>query len=301
MISSEATELNAYLRQELKETRAFEQPVDDVRVLWEEFGQSIPNYSPDITIEPVDAEGVGAEWVTAPGVTGDRVLLQFHGGGFVIGHPDTYRNFNARISEALGARVLAADYRLAPESPFPAAVDDTLATYKWALSQGHKPENIGFVGESAGGNLVLSTLLAARDAGLPLPAAAVAISPWFDLSLAGHTHASNEAADPMIGPGLLGQWAEEYLNGADAKSPLASPVFGDLSGLPPIYLMAGSTEVLLDDTHAMFEKLSKAGVDVRAEIVPEMPHIWPIFAYQIPEGQLAISRMAAFFGEHLIG
>jgi len=299
MISSEATELNHYVRTEMKDPGVFKAPINDVRVTWDEFGETIPEYTSNTTFETVDAGGVGAEWITAPSVTGDRIIMQFHGGGFVIGHPPSYRNFNARVSEAVNGKVLSPDYRLAPESPFPAAVDDTLTAYNWALSEGHKPENIGFIGESAGGNLVLATLLAARDAGLPLPAAAVAISPWFDLTLENASHNSNEVPDPMIGPGQLPSWAAEYLQGADATSPLASPIFADVSGLPPLYLMAGSTEVLLDDTLRMFEKLGAAGNDVRADIAPEMLHIWPIFAYQIPEGRLAISRIAAFYNDYL--
>lgn len=299
MISKEATELNQAFRQDMKDSGVFTQPTEEVRANWDAFGDSIPEYSPDVIIEPVDAGGVEAEWVAAPGAGDKRILLHFHGGGYAIGRPKSYRNYNARMSEATGARILAVDYRLAPENPFPAAVDDTLCAYRWALSQGHDPNNIGFMGESAGGGLVFATLLAARDQGLPLPGAAVAISPWIDLANTGQSHISNCEADPLIGPGALDNWATLYLNGADPKTPLASPLYGDQTGLPPIYILVGGTEVLLDDSREMLKKLSTAGVNVTVEVAPEMPHIWPIFAYQLPEGRSAIQHMGAFFDQYL--
>ena len=203
------------------------------------------------------------------------------------------------MSEITGARVLAVDYRLAPEHPFPAAVDDTLAAYKRVLVQGYDPAQIGFMGESAGGGLVFATLLAARDDATPLPGAAITISPWIDLANTSDAHTFNAEADPMIAPTVLDTYTGAYLNDTDPKTPLASPLYGELRGLPPIYLLAGSTEVLLDDARLMFMKLSRAGVDTTMEVAPEMPHIWPIFAYQLPEGRSAIARIAAFFDAKL--
>ena len=299
MISPEAVELNASFRRDIKDSGQFNQPVDEVRANWDEFGRSVPEYSPDVAIDPVDCDGVASEGVVAPGVDDKKVLLHFHGGGYAIGHPDGYRNFNSRMSEAVGARVLAVDYRLAPEHPFPAAVDDTLRAYKWVLSQGYQPAQIGFMGESAGGGLVFATLLAARDHGVPMPAAAVATSPWVDLANSFDSHAFNAEADPMIAPAVLDAFAATYLNDADPKNPLASPVHGELKGLPPVYILVGSTEVLLDDARTLFMNASRAGVDTTIEVAPDMPHIWPIFAYQLPEGQSAVRRMSTFFGQHL--
>jgi monoterpene epsilon-lactone hydrolase len=298
MISPEATALNASFRIDLKGSGAFTIPFAEQRTNWDEFGKSIPEYSRDVSIEAVDCDGTPCEWVVAPGASENKVLLHFHGGGYVIGHPDGYRNFNSRISEAVGARVLAVDYRLAPEHPFPAALEDTLRAYKWLLAQGHQPAQIGFIGESAGGGLVCATLLAARGEGVPLPAAAVAVSPWVDLTNKGDSHTFNADADPMLEPTVLDPYTAAYLNGADSKDPLASPVCADLSGLPPIYILVGSTEILLDDARALFMNASRAGVNTTIEVAPEMPHIWPIFAYQLPEGRGAIKRIAAFFGSH---
>lgn len=299
MISPEAAELNASFRSDIKESGMFTVPFDEQRRNWDEFGKSIPEYSPDVSIEQVDCDGIPCEWVVAPDVDENKILLHFHGGGYVIGHPSGYRNYNSRISEAVGARVLAVDYRLAPEHPFPAAFEDTLRAYKWVLAQGCEPAQIGFTGESAGGGLVLATLLAARDEGVPLPAAAVAISPWVDLTNTGDSHVFNADADPMLEPMVLDPYTAAYLNGADPKNPLASAVCAELSGLPPIYILVGSTEVLLDDARALFMNASRAGVNTTIEVAPEMPHIWPIFAYQLPEGRSAITRMSAFFGAHI--
>jgi len=299
MISPEAVELNASFRTDIKESGLFAVSFDEQRINWDKFGESIPEYSNDVAIEPVDCDGVACEWVVAPGANDNKILLHFHGGGYVIGHPNGYRNYNSRMSETAGARVLAVDYRLAPEHPFPAAIEDTLGAYKWVLAQGYAPAQVGFMGESAGGGLVFATLLAARDEGVPLPAAAVAISPWVDLMNTRDSHAFNADADPMIAPSVLDPYATAYLNGADPKDPLASPVCAELNGLPPIYILVGSTEVLLDDARAVFMNASRAGVNTTIEVAPEMPHIWPIFAYQLPEGRGAVARMSAFFESHL--
>ena len=299
MISPEAVEFNASFRKDIKESGLFTRPVDEQRTNWDEFGKSIPEYSPDVAIDAVDCNGVPSEWVVAPGADDNKVLLHFHGGGYVIGHPDGYRNFNSRMSEAAGARVLAVDYRLAPEHPFPAALDDTLNAYKWVLAQGYQADQVGFMGESAGGGLVFATLLAARDDDVPLPAAAIATSPWVDLANTFDSHAFNAEADPMIAPTVLDTFAARYLNDTDPKNPLASPVYGEPSGLPPVYILVGSTEVLLDDARTLFMNASRAGVDTTIEVAPEMPHIWPIFAYQLPEGRSAIAKLSAFFGAHM--
>ena len=299
MISPEARSLNESFRKDLRESGLFTQPTEAVRTAWDEFGATIPEYSSDVRIESVNTGSASCEWVTLPGSDRGRVILHFHGGGYVIGHPSGYRNYNARVAEAAGARVLAVDYRLAPEHPHPAAIEDTLGAYRWVLDQGIAPENVGFHGESAGGGLVMGTMLAAKQQGLPLPGAAIAVSPWIDLTLSGDSHDYNRDAEVMMGPSLLAPWAEAYLDGADPKTPTASPLFGDLEGLPPTYLLVGSTEILLDDARAMFMKLSRSGVDTTIDVAHELPHVWPVFAYQLPEGRSAIQKMGAFFRAHL--
>ncbi len=299
MVSPEARALNESFRKDLRDSGLFRQDAEAVRAAWDEFGATIPEYSSDVRIESVQAGSVPCEWVTLPGTREDRVVLHFHGGGYAIGHPATYRNYNSRVSEAADARVLAVDYRLAPEHPHPAAVEDTLAAYRWVLDQGVAPESVGFHGESAGGGLVLGTLLAAKERSIPLPAAAIAVSPWVDLTLSGESQRRNREVDPMIGPGVLDPWAEGYLDGQDPKTPLASPLFGDLAGLPPIYILVGSTEILLDDARELFMRLGEFGVDTTIEVASEMPHIWPVFAYQLPEGRSAIRKMGRFLRDQL--
>ncbi len=299
MTSPDARQLNESFRKELLEAGIFEQPIEAVRVAWDEFGSGIPLYSSDALVEPVKAGSVDCEWVSMPGARDDRVILHFHGGGYVIGHPPGYRNYNARMSEATGARMLAVDYRLAPEHPFPAAIDDALMAYEWVLAEGFAPEQVGLFGESAGGGVVMGTLLAAKAKGVPLPAAAVPVSPWVDLTLSGASHVRNRDTEVIMAPGLLQPWADLYLNGEDAKTPTASAVYGDLSGLPPVYILVGSGEILLDDARTLFMKLTDAGVETRIEVAKDMPHVWPVFAYQLPESRAAIRRMAAFFAENM--
>ncbi len=299
MTSPELRQLNETFRKDLHDSGLFEQPVAEVRAAWTQFGTSIPVYSSEVQIEAVKAGSVNCEWISMPGARSDRVILEFHGGGYVIGNPLNTRNYNARISEAAGARVLGVDYRLAPEHPFPAAVEDALEAYTWVLNQGVSADHVGLTGESAGGGLAMATLLAAKAKGLPLPAAVAAVSPWVDLTFSGPSHVGNRDTEVMMAPGLLRPWAELYLAGEDPRRPLASAIFGELDGLPPVYILVGSGEILLDDARMLFTALSDAGVETRIEVTNNVPHVWPVFAYRVPESRAAIERMARFFGEHL--
>ncbi|NOT56208.1 MAG: alpha/beta hydrolase [Deltaproteobacteria bacterium] len=243
---------------------------------------------------PVTAGGVPAEWIAATGAADDRVILYVHGGGYVMGSIATHRELVARLSKASGARGLALDYRLAPEHPFPAAVDDALAAYRWLLSQNIKPSNIVVAGDSAGGGLAVATLLAIRDAKLPLPAAGVGISPWVDMEGLGESMTTRAKVDPVVQKqGLLGM-AQLYLGGKDAKSPLAAPLHADLAGLPPLLIQVGDAETLLSDSTRLAEKAKKAGVKVELEVWPEMPHVWHLFAPFLPEGQQAIEKIGKY-------
>ncbi len=243
---------------------------------------------------PVQAGGVPAEWISATGAADDRVILYVHGGGYVMGSIATHRELVARLSKASGARGLALDYRLAPEHPFPAAVDDAVTAYRWLLSQNIKPNNIVVAGDSAGGGLAVATLLAIRDAKLPLPAAGVGISPWVDMEGLGESMTTRAKADPVVQKqGLLGM-AQLYLGGKDAKSPLAAPLHADLTGLPPLLIQVGDAETLLSDSTRLAEKAKKAGVKVELEVWPEMPHVWHLFAPFLPEGQQAIEKIGKY-------
>jgi monoterpene epsilon-lactone hydrolase len=242
----------------------------------------------------VEAGGVPAERVTPPALAGDRHLLFLHGGGFVGGSPRLYRNLTWRLAAAAGASLLCLDYRLAPEHPFPAALDDAVAGYRFLLETGADPRRIAPIGDSAGGGLVFALLLRARDEGLPLPGMAVALSPWTDLALTGDSLRRNAATDPMIDADRVPPLVDYYLAGADPRTPYASPLYGDLAGLPPSLIQVGSDEALRDDAVRIAERLRAAGGRVVLEIWPRMPHVWHAFAPFVPESRRAIARIGAF-------
>jgi len=248
----------------------------------------------DVTCEPVDAGGVPAEWIAAPGAVKDRVILYFHGGGYVIGSINTHRAMIARIARASNARALAIDYRLAPEHPFPAAVDDATRAYKWLLAQGYKPPKIVIAGDSAGGGLTLAALIALRDSGQPLPAGAVPISPWTDLEGTGESVRSRAAKDPMVAQDNLIESAKQYYGAHDPKDPLVSPLHANFRGLPPMLIQVGDAEILLDDATRVAERAKRAGVDVELEVWDDMIHVWHVFAKLLPEGQQAIDKIGKF-------
>jgi len=240
-----------------------------------------------------DVEGINAVETLVRGARTDRCVLYFHGGGYAFGTAPLLRDFTWRLGAATGASVLYFDYRLAPEHPFPAAVEDASKVYRWLA--GHmNPARIAFVGDSAGGGLVLATLHKMRDEGFTLPRAAVAISPWTDLALTGPSLRSNAKSDPMMDVRHLPTFAAHYLGGADPRHPYASPLYGDLSGLPPVLIQVGSDEILRDDAVRMAEKLRAAGGDVKLEEWPRMPHVWHHYARILPEGRHAIERIGAF-------
>jgi len=269
--------------------------VGQMRGAMEKVAERVPS---DISCEPVTAGGVPAEWIVAPGAAQDRVILYLHGGGYVMGSINTHRAMVARISRAAKAKALALNYRLAPENPFPAAVDDATAAYRWLLAQGYKPGKIVVAGDSAGGGLTLATLLALRDAKTPLPAAAVPISAWSDMEGTGASMKTRASKDPMVANGSLINMAKLYIGDADPKNPLASPLHGDYRGLPPMLMQVGDAEVLLDDTTRVAEKAKAAGVNVEMEVWPEMVHVWHVYAKILPEGQQAIDRIGQYVQQH---
>ena len=248
-----------------------------------------------VTCTPVEAGGVSAEWSVADGADQDKVILYVHGGGYVMGSAGSHRDMTGRLSQAAGARVLSLNYRLAPEHPFPAPVDDALAAYRWLLGQGIQASNIAIAGDSAGGGLALAALLAIRDAGEPVPAAGIGISPWVDMEGTGESMTTRAAVDPVVQKeGLLGM-AKLYLGGANPKDPLAAPLHGNLAGLPPLLIQVGDSETLLDDATRITQRARKADVDVTLKIWDEMPHVWHLFAPILPEGRQAIEEIGAFF------
>lgn len=255
---------------------------------------------PDGTeVEPAALGDVKGEWVRARRARRDAVLLYLHGGGYVTGSPASHRHLAAAISEAASVAVFSADYRLAPEHPFPAAVDDAVAAYEGLLDSGIPAAKIAIAGDSAGGGLTIATLVAARDKGLPMPACAVAISPWADLSQGGESYRARLKRDPMITKPGLDAMAAAYLGAASAKTPLASPLFADLKGLPPLLIQVGSEEALHDDSMQLKTRADTAGVDVSAESWGGMVHVWHIFHPILSEGRDAVARIGAFVKTHL--
>jgi acetyl esterase/lipase len=245
---------------------------------------------------PVDAGGVAADWVVTAASRADRHVLFLHGGGYRVGSPATYRHFTWRLAATARARLLAIDYRLAPEHPFPAALDDAVASYRWLLERSD-PRRIAVIGDSAGGGLALAMLLKLRDDGLPLPAAAVALSPWTDLALSGASYVENARLDPMLNVDDVPRFAADYLAGTDARHPYASPLYGDPAGLPPTLLHVGSDEILRDDSVRMAESMRRANGQAELEVWPRMPHVWHAMVPVIPEAGVAIERIGAFLRE----
>ena len=249
---------------------------------------------PDVTVEPVRVGGLPAEWLRAAGGRADATVLYLHGGGYAIGSAKSHRHLAAAIAKAAGARALLVEYRRAPEQPFPAAVEDAVASYRWLLASGQAARRIVVAGDSAGGGLAVATLLALRDAGAALPAAAVCISPWVDLTCSGASYQTKAASDPMVTREGVARMAAWYLAGADPKTPLASPLYADLRGLPPLLVHVGSEEVLLDDARQLAAEARVVGVEATLAVWPEMVHVWHWFLGMLDEAQTAVDEIGAF-------
>jgi acetyl esterase/lipase len=253
----------------------------------------------DIHRESVDAGGVEAEWTLAPGSDPSRVVLFLHGGGYISGSIASHRHMVAQLGREAGMRTLALDYRLAPEYPFPAALEDTLAAYRFLLGQGIEANRIAFAGDSAGGGLAVAAMVALRDTGENLPACGWLISPWADLAQTGATMHSKAAVDPLIQKAYLDELAAAYLRGVESSDPLASPVHADLTRLPPLLISVGSAETLLDDSVSLARVAGAADVPVTLEIWPEMIHAFTLFYQQVALGRIALAKAGVFLRQHL--
>lgn len=253
----------------------------------------IPRPPTGTEIATIDAGGVAADDITTSASRADRHVLYLHGGGYRVGTRSCYRHFTWRIAAITQSRLIAIDYRLAPEHPFPCAIEDAVASYRWLIARGD-PGQIVVIGDSAGGGLALALLLKLSDGGLPLPAAAVALSPWTDLALTGATLVSKAAVDPMLRAEELPGFAADYLAGADPHNPYASPLYADLSGLPPVMIQVGSDEILLDDSVRMADRLRRVNNAVVLHVWPRMFHGWQLFAPILPEARDAIEDIGEF-------
>ncbi|MFO8049985.1 MAG: alpha/beta hydrolase [Desulfosudaceae bacterium] len=295
MASPELETLIRFLRQVQGQNDAPDP--EKLRAGLEQMAAMIPADA-DISVKAESAGGVAAEWADAPGGATDRFLVYFHGGGYAGGSPQTHRDIIARLARATRRRVLGVDYRLAPENPFPAAVEDAVTACRWLLNEfGAPPERVAVAGDSAGGGLTLAMLVKLRDEGARLPAAAVCMSPWTDLAVTGDSVRKRAEIDPFLTPAGLRHFSDLYRQGADPASPLVSPLYADLSGLPPMLLQVGERECLLDDSVRLAEKARAAGVDVTLEIWDGMVHVFQGFAAVLPEGADAIRRVGDYLND----
>ncbi|HNE25607.1 MAG TPA: alpha/beta hydrolase [Pseudomonadales bacterium] len=260
----------------------------------------MPKPPADIDFRSERIDGIPCLWVKAMGAEPDKLILYLHGGGYIFcSAHTTHKDILWRLSVASKCRVIAPDYRLAPEHPYPAALEDAIKVYRWLLDQGYKPENIVIVGDSAGGGLTYGTVLKIRDLGWPLPAATVGMSPWTDLAVTGESVITNLKRDALIPGDGLHEGAQYYLAGASAHDPYASPLYGDPTGLPPTLIQVSKDEVLLDDSRRLAAKYRAAGVPCELELWDGMPHVWQTLSMFIPEGKTAINRIGSFIAKHL--
>jgi len=266
--------------------------LDALRGMFEHWG--------DVTAEPggvdyieVAANDTPALWAVPKGCTADRVLLCTHGGGYVTGSMYTHRKMFGHIAKAVGCRALIVHYRRAPEFVHPGPVDDVVRCYRWLLDQQIKPQHIALIGDSAGGGLAVTTLLRARENGLPMPAATMPLSPWVDMEASGETFSVNSDKDVLVSRQIIQAMAGTFLGQAgNPKDPLASPIYADMTGLPPIYIQVGGDETLLDDSKRLAANARKAGVNVTVDVYPEMQHVFHFLAGTAPEADEAIGKLA---------
>ena len=267
--------------------------LEQMRANMEERQQLLP-LPDDVAFDSVTAGSVPAEWVTAPNSDQARAVIYFHGGGYVMGSVNTHREFTTRIAKACKTRVLSVDYRLAPEHPFPAAIEDGVASFRWLLEQDIDASKIVMAGDSAGGGLTLSTLIKLRDEGTPLPVGGMLLSPWTDLAATGESTRTRAELDPMIAPDELTAIAQNYHVGNEATDPLVSPLYADLMGLPELLVQVGGAEILYDDSTRLAANALKQGVSVDLQEWEHAFHVFQAFP-GLPESAAALDEMGKFF------
>jgi epsilon-lactone hydrolase len=273
------------------------QSTDEHRKSFEAF--ALRPYPADVAAADLTLGGVGAIELTVADHAADPTVLYFHGGGYVAGSARTGTHLAAELARRAGGRALSVGYRLAPEHPHPAAVEDGLAAYAGLLESGVSPARVMVAGDSAGGGLAVATLLAARDRGVPQPAAVAVFSPWADISRSGASMRTKDGADPLFSYDAMGWYAGRYMPAGDRSAPLASPVFATLAGLPPLLIQAGSHEVLLDDAVRLAANAGRDDVDVTLQVAPEGTHVFQLYFGALDEADEAIDEVARFFKRHL--
>ena len=293
MASKQTEALNALYRGWAAALQANpEMPLDEMRLMLEQWGNITGEPRGTDYIETAAGE-VPALWAAPKNCAEDRVLLCAHGGGYVAASMYTHRKTYGHVAKAIGCRALIVDYRRAPENVHPGPVNDMAQSYKWLLEQGIRPDHVALIGDSAGGALAVTTILRARQQGLPLPAATMPLSPWLDMEATGATFETNAQKDLIASRDMIHAMAGMFLGeGGNRRDPLANPLYADLAGLPPMYIQTGADEALLDDSRALAELARKSGVDVTLEVVPEMQHVFQFLAGTAPEADAAIQRLA---------
>jgi len=275
--------------------RMFYKPIsiEELRAGQEKSAKMMAKLPKNITLEHTEIDGIAAEWLSHEKALAEKVILFLHGGGYVSGTLGMYRQLCGTLSEVSGARVLMPEYRLAPDHPFPAALEDALSVYNWLLREGCDAKKIFIAGDSAGAGLTLAATLALRDEGRPLPAGIVCLSPWTDLTFSGASHKTNAEKSVILHPDNFHLWADAYLAFADPRTPHISPAFADMQNFPPMLIQVGSDEVLLDDARMVAERAKSAGVDVTLSIYTGMWHVWQTVAV-LPEAKKAFEEIGAF-------
>lgn len=259
------------------------------------------SYSPpkNVRVEQIRENGVNGEWQVPNDTPPETCIYYLHGGGYTIGSPVAHRPMTIAIAKAANTRVFSLDYRLAPEHPYPAALDDALQGYRWLLDQGFKPHQLVLAGDSAGGGLALALSLKLKSLSEALPTAMILISPWTDLTLSSDSIEENDKKCALLNTFILKDCTRAYTNNEDPKDPFISPLYGDLSGLPPLLMYVSSTEAIRDDSLRLTEKAKKSGVDVTLHLWPRQPHAWPIFYRFMPESKQCVKEMALFVKNHI--
>jgi monoterpene epsilon-lactone hydrolase len=299
MPSLRARLLNAFLRVTTKPMWKPHLDIAQVRAHAARMDARIARKALPAAVEAVEIAGVPATWIGDPSLSERGTLLYLHGGAWSIHLPGIYRKFATILSALTGMRVLLPDYRLAPEHPFPAAIDDCFAVYQWLIEQGYTNRPLAVAGDSAGGNLTLVTLMRARDAMRPMPDCAVMLSPSTDLTTSGPSWSYNAKADPMFSPAARDLLRPIYCPDQDMTNPLLSPLFGNWTGLPPLLFHAGSTEVLLDDSVRAQDRASQAGVSAEIDVWLKVPHVFQVFGW-LPESRIAMRRIADFIAARAV-
>ena len=280
---------------EMIRANPFPEDLEDIRLAIDSLGTPIAD---DIAVEELDVNGLSCLILTPRDADENRVILYIHGGGYAFGSFASYGGLASEIGRAANCRVLLLDYRLAPEHSFPAAVEDSHLVYRWLLDNGYDAQKISLAGDSAGGSLVMTTMITAKDNGDPLPGAAVCISPWLDMEFQGESIKERKDLDPMVTHESLAELVELYMAGQDLSVPTASPLSADITGFPPLLIQVGESEILFSDAERLAARAQAAELNVIFEKWPEMIHVWHLFYPVLTEGRTAISRIGEFIREH---